>query len=126
MRQQKAIAALMQTMSIEQAARTSGISSRQIHRWLKDPAFRQELSATQGEIMQGVIRALTTMQQAAVKTIYETMTSFDAPAWVRIRAAEMLLETFTRFYSTLELDRRLSELEKELEDAERKSATSAD
>ena len=61
-RQQAALPILASTPSITQAASLSRVGRRTLHRWLKDPEFRDQLAKLQcesAEFAKGCLRSLT-------------------------------------------------------------------
>src|SRR3954470_20557566 len=87
-KKEEAVAALLSSRSIEEAAKAVGISPNTLLRWLKLPDFRSAYLKARREV---VHQAVARQQQAtgvAGLTILKLMTDPNVPAAVRLRAAE--------------------------------------
>src|SRR5438046_455273 len=90
-KKEEAIVALLSNPTIEQAARTIGIGTKTLLRWLKDPGFNAEyLSARRAVFSQSLAR-LQQATGAAVSTLLKVMVDPNSPASTRIRAADSVL-----------------------------------
>lgn len=111
-RKRKAIETLLTSGDITQAARAAGVSRETLYRWLKAPDFRQGLAAGTHEALQGLSQSLLTLGAAAAKTLREALEDTTAPLAARLRAADIVLARLLQLRDLVDLDKRLTELEK--------------
>ncbi len=111
-KQDVALAALMKTTSIEEAAGVAKVGTRTLYRWLKeDEAFRAAYMAARREAMSHAISQLQRASRQAVATLEKIMETEDEPAGARVSAAKTVLEMATKGIEVLDLERRISVLE---------------
>ena len=111
-KQEDAIAALLTQRSVEEAARTAGVGTRTLLRWLKTPEFDQAYrEARRAAFTQSVAR-LQQASSAAATTLLKTMIDPGASASVRVRAAESILNHAAKAIEMEDLDARVAELER--------------
>ena len=110
-RRKQLILAMLQYPSLEKAAKSIGISTVTAWRIRNTPGFDKEFREARREVL---VQALAQLQQAAsaaAATLSELMLDANAPAAVRLRAADRIL-THAIGVSALEfLDERLQRLE---------------
>jgi uncharacterized protein (UPF0147 family) len=88
-----AIAALLTSRTIEQAADQAGIGERTLRRWLSErDDFRQELRRQQRAAMAVVTARLQRAAEAALSTLEDIMGDTNAPPASRVTAARTILE----------------------------------
>jgi predicted DNA-binding transcriptional regulator AlpA len=90
-KKEEAVVALASTRTVEEAARTVGLSPQTLYRWLKDPEFAAACDEA-GEAILG--QALGRLQQAsgtAVTILLQVMHDPSAPRSARLRAADIVL-----------------------------------
>lgn len=114
-RQRRAIAALMQSRTVVEAARTAGVGYRTMYRWLDDPGFVAELRAATGAAVDQAVRRLADLSGQAVDTLADVMAGGDAPS-ARVQAANVTLSHMARLRELSEIERRIAELERLLGD----------
>jgi hypothetical protein len=103
---------LLQGKSIVDAARDSEVAERTARRWVVDPLFDQ---AYQRERKQMLDQSLTLLQlrfNKAVETVDRHMAAPKTIPRDQIKAAEVVID---KTIQTADLQRRIQELEKELE-----------
>lgn len=100
---------LLNTTSVEEAAKQSGKSRSTLQRWLRDPEFLRELALQQQQIIKGVRDKLTAYMMLAVDVLGELLESDNES--VRRQAARDLLTMGFNAEKHFELVRRLRELE---------------
>jgi len=114
-KKEEAIAALLSQRSIEDAARVAKIGVNTLLRWLQVPEFRDAyLKARRESVGQSIAR----MQQAtgaATITVLKLMTDPNAPAAVRLRAAECVFAHAIKGIELEDIEARLTELERAAE-----------
>ena len=114
-KQEDAIAALLSQRNIEEAARTAGVGTRTLIRWLKLPEFGREYRKARREAVHQSVARLQQATGAAATIVLKLMTDPNVPAAVKLRAAECV---FDRAFKGVELDdieARVAELERAAE-----------
>lgn len=110
-KKEQAIAALLTSKSVKDAARALELNPNTLLRWLQIPEFRTDcLKARRESVYQSVAR----MQQATGATgitILKIMTDPNLPAAVRLRAAEYVFEIAMKRIELEDIDTRLAALE---------------
>jgi transposase-like protein len=108
----EAIAALLTQRNIEEAAKSVGISSNTLLKWMKDPefdkAFRTARRATFGQ----TVGRLQQAAPAAATTLLKMLVDSNVPASVRVRAAECILNHAIKAIELEDIEARLTELER--------------
>jgi transposase-like protein len=95
-KQEQAIAALLSSRSVEEAAKSIDLSPSTLLRWLAIAEFRgRYLDARRHAVHQAVARLQQDTGVASV-AILKLMTDPSVPAAVRLRAAEVFLNTPSR------------------------------
>ena len=91
-KKEAAIAALLTQRNVEEAARTAGIGTQTLIRWLKIPEFQAAYrEARQAAVSESNAR-LQPASSAAVSTRLKIMVDANAPALARVHAADRILE----------------------------------
>jgi hypothetical protein len=99
--------------TVENAARTSGISVRTAHRRLSAPDFQHRLQDVRGDMVQRAAGLLTAAAMEAIKTLMSLQESSN-PGAVRLGAARTILEFGLKLRESAELAARLTTLEERL------------
>lgn len=110
-RQESAIAAILAHGVLTRAAEATGVSLRQLHRWLEIPAFQAELRKQQDELRSGTVRRLQVCMLGAVDVLANVMVDTSQNAGVRISAAAKLLDAALKAAELHDLAQRVAELE---------------
>lgn len=110
-RQRKAIAALLSSKNVPEAASAAGMGERTLYRYLGDPAFRLALADAEGEAIDGATRRLLAMQDLAIDTIAEVLRDSASSAGVKIRAAGQVLDYLLKLRELRNIEQRLVLLE---------------
>ncbi len=109
--QSKALAALLTSTSVSEAAAACGLGERTIYRYLSDETFRQELRNRQDETIGAAAAALAGLTGKAIKTLHDLLNDKKASHNIKLRAALAILQEGRR---TAELDgliERMREIE---------------
>jgi hypothetical protein len=117
---EQAIAALLTRPSIEDAARLAGVGEKTLRRWMREPLFEVRYLRARREVVSQTIARMQQATGAAGVTILKLMTDPNVPAAVRLRAAECVFDLAVKGIELEDLERRLSELEKTVENRGRK------
>ena len=110
-RQRGAVIALATAPTVEAAAAAAGVSRKTVYRWMDSPAFVAAVEAAQADVLTAAQRKLGAALGAATAAILAIMADDSNPAHVRLRAAEMVIDSLLKLKQVGEFERRLSELE---------------
>jgi molybdenum-dependent DNA-binding transcriptional regulator ModE len=110
---QALLAALAAGNSVEDAARTAGVSTRTAYRRLADPVFARRLAETRDELVSNALGELVQSASTAVTTLRELLDASDER--VRLGAAKTTLDQLLRLRETLALSQRLAALERAIQ-----------
>jgi hypothetical protein len=114
--QTQAIAALLTSKDIKTAAQNAGCSETTLHRWLReDNAFKEALKQAQNDLIDAVIRRLSSVASEALDTLQAVMTDSKTQPGVKVRSAAIILEQLVKLRQMFDLEQRVIELEKILE-----------
>jgi hypothetical protein len=120
-KKEEAIAALLTQRNIEEAARTAGIGTRTLLRWLKIPEFAAAYREARRQAFGQSIARLQQATSAAAATLMKIMVDPSAPASVRVRAADSIFNHSARAIEIEDIEARVSELERAAETAKQHS-----
>lgn len=108
---EKALNALLNSPSIREASRTSGLSEETIYRYLKDTEFKQEYTTARRRIFEQNIFKLQSLHNQAVETLQRNL-NCENPS-VEVRAAQIVIESNRKDFETFDILERLEQLENE-------------
>lgn len=111
-KQERAIAELLQQPSVVAAAAAAGVGEKTIRRWLKRSDFRKAFQAAATEVLERAIGRLHKTTEAAVDVLNTSLESQSEA--IRVRVALGVFDRVLRAKELLELEQRLSDLEKQL------------
>lgn len=114
-RQRAAILAILATPTIEAAAKQAGVNSATLRRWNCQPIFREALDSARNETFTSAIARLRSAAGAAVERLERGLCSKDSR--VAVGAARTLLAFAMEAHSSMELERRIAELESKIKQA---------
>ena len=109
-RQTRAIAALLATGQIGDAATAGGVTNKTIYSWLKMPAFAAALRAAEGEALRSLSRRLAGLGDAAADALRDALEE-SQPIGIRLRAADLVTARGLALYELVELVARIEALE---------------
>jgi transposase-like protein len=110
-KKEAAIEALLTQRNVEEAARSIGIGTRTLIRWMKIPEFDLAyLEARRATVSQSNAR-LQQASSAAVSTLLKIMVDGSAPASTRVRAADSVLDHAKQAIEIDDIQVRLNALE---------------
>lgn len=112
-RQRAAIVALLVATNRAEAANRAGVSERTLTRYLADPTFRTEYRTAARDAAETAVNRILGAQERAIDTLLDVMG--DGTPAARQRAARAVLEVGLRLADE-DIDRRLSEVERRLEE----------
>lgn len=112
-RQKRALAALLTSTTIQEAAAQAKVPYSSVRRWLKsDEEFRGEYEAVLREATEGAAAQARQGMGEAIVTLREIMGDTKAAPNARVSAARTLLESGGRLLELQELEGRMRELER--------------
>lgn len=111
--QQRAITCLLQSNSVEEAAKKARISRSTIYKWQNNIHFKEILEKERKAVFDEGLNALKQATSKAVKTLFELLDSKDSNT--RRLAAKDIISFAIKVVETRELEERVSELEEVLE-----------
>jgi len=109
---EEAIAALLTQRSLEDAAKTAGIGTQTLLRWLKLPEFQAAYREARRQAVQQAVARLQQATGAAAITVLKLMTDPNVPAAVKLRAAECVFAHAIKGIELEDIESRLTELER--------------
>jgi hypothetical protein len=118
-KQEEAIAALLTQRNIDEAAKSVGIATNTLLKWMKEPGFDAEYRRARRAAFGQAVARLQQGTSAAATTLLKTMIDTNTPASVRIRAAEAIFNHAAKAIEIEDIEVRVSELERAAE-AQRK------
>jgi hypothetical protein len=116
--QEKAIAALLSTRTIGEAAKTCGVNDATMWRWLQLPDFAAAYRAARRQVVERAVSELQAACGEAVETLKRNLHCENAA--VEIRAAQIILEQAIKGVELMDLQERIERLEELLTDTEQK------
>lgn len=114
-RQKRFIQALLTSKSAREAAHKCGIGEKTAYRWLRLPQVQSALAEAEALMMGEVMRRLLSMQGAAVDGLQDLLNDKHLRPSDRLRAVQMVLDGVLRLRSAVELESRLAELERQVQ-----------
>jgi len=114
-KKEAAILGLLSQRSIEDAARSVGISPRTLYRWLQEPDFNSAYRAARRAAFSQSAARLQQMCSAAVTTLGKVMVDPNSPVASRVRAADSVLDHAAKSLEIEDIEVRVSELERAAE-----------
>ena len=114
-KKEDAIAALLSQRNLEEAARTAGVGTRTLLRWLKEPEFDKAYRDARRDSFRQAVARLQQASGAAVSTLLKIMVDTTAPHSTRVRAADSVLDHAAKAIEIEDVDLRVSELERAME-----------
>ncbi len=112
-KQDKAIVALLSEVTVDAAAKSSGISVATMWRWMKEPDFRKAYLAARRQVVDDAISLMQRASKRAVATLIANL-DCDNPS-VQVRSAQLLIDHSMKGVELLELECRLQDVEQALE-----------
>ncbi len=110
----KALTAIISTPTIPAAAAACGLCQRTLYNYLRDPVFREALSARQGEITSAATAAAADLTGRALAVLGELLDDPLTPPAVRARVALGAPGIAQRLIEQNDLQERISRLEERI------------
>lgn len=106
-----ALSALLAGKSVQAAAKAASVTRETVHRWLHEPDFQAAHRAGRRELASVALAQLQGATDAAVKVIKEIMNDKTKPPSIRLRAAQIVIESAIKWLELEDMDARLRALE---------------
>jgi hypothetical protein len=116
-KQEEAISALLTQRNLEEAARIARIGVRTLIRWMKVPEFQKAYREARREAFGQSIARLQQGTSAAATTLLKLLIDANTPASVKVRAAEAIFHHAAKAIEIEEVEARVAELERALNDS---------
>jgi hypothetical protein len=117
-KKEEAVAALLAQRNTEDAARTAGVGTKTLLRWLQLPEFQEAYRDARRAAFSQSIARLQQAASAAASTLLKIMVDPQAPPSCRIRAADSVLNQAAKAMEIEDIEARVSELERAAESTE--------
>jgi len=115
-RQHKAIAELLRSQSVENAAKAAGVAATTIYRWMsRDEHFQEKLNQAQAAVISSAISLLAGEARLAAETLSEIHRSEDVTPSTRVNAAKAVLSELVKIRNDFDFEARLAVIEEMLE-----------
>ena len=111
-KKEKAIAALLTTDTIEQAANVAGIAESTLYRWLREPVFLEQYRKARKAAVDQAISTLQERANKAAKALIDIAEDQEMPPSTRVAAAREILQTSIKGVERDDFERRLEALER--------------
>jgi hypothetical protein len=111
-KKQRAIEVLSASGNVAEAARAACVSRKTLYRWLQEPVFTEALEAVTQESLATLSRSLVRLGTMATVTLARTMADNTAATGTKVRAADVVLARLLQLRELVDIERRLSALEK--------------
>lgn len=110
-RQKRAIAALLSSKSVRDAALVAEVSERQLYRWFERPDFQAALLEAESAAIDAETRRLVGLSEVAVSALEKLLTNPGTTNLVRLRAIQARSDIMLRMLEMRALEQRLTALE---------------
>jgi len=114
-KKEEAIIALLMQRNVEEAARSIGIATHTLVRWMKLPEFQKPYREAKWAAFGQATARLHYLTSAAVSTVGKIMLDSKMPPATRVRAADSILDHTIKAIETEDIDARVAELERAAE-----------
>jgi len=110
--QRKALTALLTSWDTTKAAAVAGVSRDTVYRWMRLPAFREELQTATRASLENLSRGLVTLGSRALEVLEAALDDPKAKHAEKVRAADIILSKILALRELVDLETRISELER--------------
>jgi transposase-like protein len=112
---EEAIAALLTQRNVEEAAKSIGVATKTLLRWMKEPQFQTAYREARRNAYSQAVAKLQQGATAAATTLLKIMLDQGTPASVRVRAAECVMNHSSKAVEIEDVEARVTELERATE-----------
>ena len=114
-KKEEAIAALLTQRNIEEAAKSAGIGTQTLIRWMKLPEFDKAYREARRKAFGQSIARLQQGTSAAATTLLKLLIDQNTPASVRARVADSIFNHAAKAIEIEDIEARVAELERATE-----------
>jgi hypothetical protein len=114
-KKEEAIVALLTQRSVDDAAKSIGVATQTLVRWLKVPEFQTAYREARRAAYAQATARLQQATSAAVSTLLKIMVDSNSPASVRVRAADSVLGHAKQAIEIEDVEVRVAALEQAAE-----------
>ncbi len=108
---EKALSALLESATINEAAKKCGLNEKTLRRYLEDAEFQKEFRVARRRVFEQNIARLQSLHAGAVDTLERNL-NCENPS-VEVRAAQIVIESNRKDFETFDILARLEMLENE-------------
>jgi len=112
-RQEKLLSILAGNPNIQAAAKAAGIGRSTVHRWLKEPAFREELTRRRNMALTEAMNSVQAYTAQAVEELVKLLGSSNE--WIRRQVCMDVLNCSHKIREVEQIEQRLDAIEKAME-----------
>jgi hypothetical protein len=116
---EEAVAAMLTQRTVEEAARSVGISTATLMRWQKEPEFDAQYRQAKRAAFGQTIARLQQGSPAAATTLMKLMLDAATPPSTRARCSEAIINFATKAIELEDVEARVSALERATEGSKR-------
>lgn len=109
-RQTAAIAALLASGKVTDAATAGGVTTKTVYAWLRQPDFSAALRTAESEALRGLSRRLAGLGDAAADALRDALDE-GQPIGARLRAADLVTQRGPALLELTDLIERIAALE---------------
>jgi hypothetical protein len=106
-----AVVALLTQRNLEEAAKSVGISTRTMLRWMKEPEFKEAFRKAKRASYDQAVSRLQQAMPLAVQAMLKVLLDPNTPASVRVRAAEVIANHSHKAIEIEDVESRVAALE---------------
>jgi len=110
-KQETALLAMLTARNVEEAARTAGVPTRSLHRWLTEPMFANAYREARRMAYAQAITRLQQMSSAAVTILGKVLVDPNTPPSTKVRAADSVLNHAAKAIEIEDIEVRVASLE---------------
>ncbi len=110
---ERALAALLESASIADAAKSCGLSQETLYRYLRDKEFLSDYRNARRQVVENSITQLQQASGEAVETLRRNLSCMNANA--EIRAAQIILDNALKGVELVDILERLEQIENAIE-----------
>jgi len=111
-KQEKAIAALLTTDSVSQAANVAGVGERTLYRWLQEPVFLEQYRKARKTALDQAISTLQERSNAAARALVDIVEDQEMPPSTRVAAAREIIQASIKGVERDDLESKIEWLER--------------
>lgn len=111
-RKEQAIAALLASGTLSDAATACGIAPSTLRRWLQDGDFQRQYQFERSRLLEAAVNLLRTEATAAARTLAGVSSDVEAPTAQRVAAARSVLDLVLRATELQDVEERIAALER--------------